>query len=159
MAIAFFADDLDLSDGRQADGHGLHFRQHELDGRMEDDAQRVRAGMKLVFGRDSPVAEHVVGFQNFAVVQIDVGIGVEAREVEVDVTARESGGVDIELGAVFPVGETDPLQRFLVVAIEGIGNLLVAEEVHLNEAWDFSVAPLIDAGMIGGSFERAEFPS
>ena len=98
-------------------------------------------------------------FRIFAVVQIDVGIGIEASEVEVDMTARKSGGVDIELGAVFPIGETDPLQRFLVVAIEGIGNLLVAEEVHLNQAWDLSVAPLIDAGMIGGSFERAEFPS
>ena len=46
---AFFADDLDLSDGWQADGHGLHFRQHELDGRVEHDAQGVRASMKLVF--------------------------------------------------------------------------------------------------------------
>ena len=156
---AFFADDLDLSDGGQADRHCLHLRQHQLDGRMEDDAQGVGAGMKLVLGGDSPVTEHVVGFEDFTVVEIDVGVGVEAGEVKVNVSAGESGGVDIELSAVLPVGEADPLKGFLVVAVEGVGDLLIAQEVHLNQAWDFSIAPLIHAGMVGGSFERAEFPS
>src|SRR5450631_513197 len=72
--------------------------------------------------------------------------------------ARESRGVHVELGLVLPVGQPNPLQRFLVVAIERIGNQLVSKKIHLHQAWDLGVVPLFNPGM-AAAVEGVKLPA
>ena len=55
---------------------------------MENDAQRIRAGLQLRLRGNSPAAKHIVGFENRLIVEIDVGKRIEAIEDQVDVIVR-----------------------------------------------------------------------
>src|ERR1017187_5759952 len=61
--------------------------------------------------------------------------------------ARESRGIHVELRLILPVGQPNPLQRLLVVAIERVGDQLIAQEIHLHQARNLGVVPLFDSGM------------
>ena len=75
-----FADRLYLVHGRQAIGLGLYLRHHQGDRRMENNSQCVFADLQAIFHRTAPRAKHVVGLEQLGVVEINVGIGVEAGE-------------------------------------------------------------------------------
>src|ERR1035438_1339039 len=76
-----FADGLHLVHRRQPVWLSLHSGHHQHDGRVEDDPQRVLPPMQAIFYRHPPGAKHVVGLQQFGVIQVDIG-QVEAWEVQ-----------------------------------------------------------------------------
>src|SRR6266403_742359 len=61
--------------------------------------------------------------------------------------AREGRGIHVELRLILPVRQPNPLQRFFVVAIERVGDQLISQQIHLHDAGDFRVVPLLDPGM------------
>ncbi len=101
-------------------------------------APGLRSGLHV----DAPLAKHVVSGQDELVVEIDLGVGVEPFEDEVDVLLREQGRRGLNSGAVFPVGVLDPLQLGFVVAVEGVGNQFVAQQVEMDAAGNDGGVPL-----------------
>jgi hypothetical protein len=114
---------------------------------VKDDSQRVLAGFQFFLCRNPPGAEHVVRFEEFGFVQIDIGVGVESRELQVNVLARERCGIDVEFGLVLPIREADPLQGLFVVAIKRILNQLVVQKIHLHHSGNFGRMPLLHSRM------------
>ncbi len=94
--------------------------------------QRVAARVQGVLHRQAPTTEHVVRGKQLLAVEADLGKGVEAVENKIDVVALERGPVDVEVQAVIPVGEPDPLQTGLIVAPERILDPSQRQEVRLD---------------------------
>ena len=137
-----------------------------LDGRGNDDSQRVRARLEVGLHIHSPFAKHVVGGEDQLVIEIDLGVSVEACENEVNIFLREERGRGLHRRAVFPVGVFNPLQLGFVVAVVGVGDQLVVEQVEMNAAGNCGGAPLgcVCYCGVSGDYRRAvdqlaEFPA
>src|SRR5205085_11314779 len=134
---SLFADDLHLSNGGNLKRESLHLGHHQHDRGMKNDAQRILAGMQVVLHRNAPGAEHVVSLQQFGVVKVNIGEGIQSGKMQVDVASGEGGGVYVEVGLIFPVGQADPLQGFFVIAVKRIGDQFVVQQVRLHQAGNF----------------------
>jgi hypothetical protein len=110
--------------------------------RGEDYPQLVRAGLQFALQAGAPLAKHVVGGENERVVEIDLGVGVEALEDQVDVFLSQQLGCCLDGAAVFPVGGLDPLQLGFVVAVVGIRNEFVAQQIEVHAAGNHGGVPL-----------------
>ncbi len=97
-------------------------------------------------------------FEQLRVIQVNIGKGVEAAKQQVEVLAREGRGIHVELCLVLPVCQPNPLQRLFVVAIERIGDQLIAQKIRLHDARHFRVVPLLNPGM-ATVIERAKPPT
>jgi len=129
-----------------------------LDGRRKNNAKLVGARLQERLHGNAPLAEHIVGGEDEIVVQIDFGIGVEALENEINILAGEQIGRSLERGAIFPIGILDPLELGFVVAIVGIGNQLVVEQIQVDAAGNLRGTPNRIFGRSCGG-ELTEFPT
>ena len=98
---------------------------------------------------DAPDAEHVVGSRGPGAVEVDLCGGVEAVEDEVDIGAGKQSRRDIKVEPVLPAFVLDPLQLRLVVAVEGVFDLFVGEQIEVNVAGDGGGEPAASASGAG----------
>src|SRR5947209_14108491 len=73
-------------------------------------------------------------------------------------SAREGRGVYDKLRLIFPIRQPSPLQGLFVVAIERVGDQLIPQKIHLHDARDFRVVPLLNPGM-GAVIQRMKPPA
>ena len=99
---------------------------------------------------NSPPAEHVVRSEHLLVVEEDFGESVQPIKNEINMLVLECGRVNLEGGAVLPVGQPNPLQTRLVVAVKRIGDQVIGGEIGLHYARNLGSMPAADFGMIRG---------
>ncbi len=136
--------------GRRVVAQGRQQFQAFGDRRTEQDAQGIVAGDDVVLDIGRPGAEHVVGLQDQDLIDIDVGIGVEAFEKELDMLAREGLGVDVEPRPVFPVLFVDPLLVVFVGAVKRILDLVIGQQVGMDRARHRRGQPSVAVGLAEG---------
>ena len=82
---------------------------------------------------------------------------VEALKDEFDILVRQQGRCGLDGGAIFPAGVLDPLQLGFVVAIKGIGDQLVAQQVEVDISGNLRRTP--GCGETGGIGQLAKLPA
>src|SRR5260370_32819183 len=80
-------------------------------------------------------------------VEEQAGVGVKTLEDQLYVRSREHFSRDVEGSPIFPIGLAYPLQLLFVVAIEGIVDQLVVEQVSMHAPGDACGVPLVFAGL------------
>jgi hypothetical protein len=98
---------------------------------------------------DLPFSEHVVGGENVLPVQPHFCVGVQSFKNEFVVFGRIQV-LQVELQLIFPVFIFDPLHLFFMGAVEGIGYLVVPEEVQVYYARHFGREGFVGAGLLEG---------
>ena len=128
------------------------------DGGREHHAQRIRARFQIWLHVDAPLAEHVIGGEYPGTVQPDLGVCVETFEHELDVTVFEQHQWGRDSAAILPIGVLDPLLFGFVVAIEGVRDQLVPQQVGVDHAGHLRRMPIrvFGAGRVGA---LPEFPA
>ena len=71
---------------------------------------------------------------------------------------REQRGCGVDIGAVLPVGVLDPLKLGLVVAVKGLGDELVGEQIEMHVTGHGRRTPL-GRGIAFAGNTLAKFPS
>ena len=79
------------------------------------------------------------------VVEEDLGVSIQPFKYQLQTVALEHLGRDIEGSLIFPIGLAYPLQFLFVVAIEGIVDQLIVEQVSVNATWNVRRIPGISA--------------
>src|ERR1700738_3537458 len=83
---------------------------------------------------DPPGAKHIVRIKQLLVVEKDVRVGVETFEHKLEMLTTQEFRFDGEGRLILPVRFANPLQLLFIVAIEGIVDQLVIQEVGMNAA-------------------------
>ena len=115
---------------------------------MEHDTKRIRSGFQQRLRGNPPVAEHVVGVKNLLLIKKDIRKCIQAIKNQVSMIVRERGCINLKRGLILPVGQADPLQTELVVAIERIGDEAAVQQIGLNHARNLRGMPFFDVGSI-----------
>ena len=79
--------------------------------------------------------------QHALTIEKDCRVCIEPLEHKLNMLTREYGCRDVEACLILPVLQADPLQLLLIVAIEGLGNDFVAQQIGLNAAGDLRRRP------------------
>jgi hypothetical protein len=108
---------------------------------MEQHTQLICPLAEDAIASDSPLAEHVVDSQEKRVVQKNVGVRVEAFEIELDPLPRQKGRVRVEREPVLPVLILDPLEVLLIVCVKWIRYQAPREEIGMDTAGNGGPAP------------------
>ncbi len=97
--------------------------------------------------RHAPGAKRIVRIEQLDAVEPDFGKGVESGEYQLAARALQHGARHVEGGAVFPVGQADPLQARFGRADIRIGNQAVGQQVGVHGARHRGRAPRHEVGM------------
>ena len=119
-----------------------HQRQNFVNRRAKHNSQSVVADFQRRLRVNSPGAKHVVCVQDQLLVQVNSGVSVEALEDELHILSFERRRSNSESRPVFPISLADPLLLLFVVAIKGILDQFVCEQIGVNAAGHGRVVPI-----------------
>ena len=114
--------------------------------------------MQILLRRDSPDSECIVRAENLGTVQEDLSRGIETVEDQIDIGAGKQCGCYIKSVAILPARILDPLQLRFVIAIEGVFDLLVREQVEMHVAGNGRGQPS-SLGILCGRGDLAKLPA
>jgi hypothetical protein len=97
--------------------------------------------------RHAPGAKRIVRIEQLDAVEPDFGKGVESGEHQLAARALQHRARHVEGGAVFPVGQANPLQTRFGHADIRIGNQAVGQQVGVHGARHGGRAPWDEVGM------------
>ena len=109
---------------------------------MEVDLQCVLASAKVLLHINAPTAEHIVCRENLLVVEVDIGVGIQALQYKLDALFVEDVGIGGEGGDILPVLLIYPLNSALVKTEEWVFDNLVCHQVGMHNSWYGSVVPV-----------------